>query len=90
MEIQFEKTDTYAGEANYSWVDRHALTVPDDAIPSDRALIRRAKAWAGWTGLRCRVENYGDAIAVRPSGCRAGTRQCTRCICQVLFISFNV
>ena len=79
MQIQFEKTDTFAGEANYSWVNRHSLTVPDEESPSDRALIRRAKAWAGWSGLRCKVENYGDQITVRPSG-----------ICQVLFISFGV
>ena len=79
MNIHYELTDTFGGEANYSWVKRHAEQAEDTCLPSDRTLIRRAKAWAGFTGLRCRVENYGDLIAIRPSG-----------ICQVLFITFDV
>lgn len=73
IEVSFELTDTFGGEANYSWVRRHTLTIPRNL--SDRALVRRAKAWAGWTGLRCKVSNYGDQIDIRPQG-----------ICNVLFI----
>lgn len=72
--IQFEYTDTFGGEANYSWVRRTELQLP--ANISDRALVRRAKAWAGLTGCRCTVSNYGDMIDIRPAGS-----------CTVLFVS---
>lgn len=72
--IQFEYTDAFGGEANYSWVEREELQLP--ASISDRALVRRAKAWAGLTGCRCTVSNYGDLIDIRPRGS-----------CTVLFVS---
>lgn len=72
--IQFEYTDTLGGDANYSWVNRETLELPADI--SDRALVRRAKAWAGLTGIRCRTENMGDLIALYPAG-----------HCTVLFVS---
>lgn len=72
-QFQFEATDTFGGEANYSWVRR--LDVAYSADISDRALVRRAKAWAGFTGHPCRVENMGDLIAIYPRG-----------VCQVIFV----
>lgn len=72
--FQFEYTDTFGGEANYSWVKREEVQLPSDI--SDRALVRRAKAWAGLTGCRCTVSNYGDMIDIRPAGS-----------CTVLFVS---
>ncbi|UOF82420.1 UNVERIFIED_CONTAM: hypothetical protein [Bacteriophage sp.] len=65
--IQFEHTDLYAGEANYSWVRRTSI---EDTNLSDKAIVRRAKAWAGLTGLRCKVENWGDMLRIdaSPSG----------------------
>jgi hypothetical protein len=72
--IDFEYTDTFGGDANYSWVHRESAELPADI--SDRALVRRAKAWAGLTGVRCRVKNYGDMIFIYPPG-----------MCTVLSIS---
>ena len=72
--VQFEYTDTFGGEANYSWCRRHEATFP--ANITDRALVRRAKAWAGLTGIPCRREDWGDTIALYPSGS-----------CTVLFVS---
>lgn len=74
MSIQFEHTDTFGGEANYCWVHR-AFT--RNANLSDRALVRKAKAWAGMTGHRCGVQRYGDMIEIRPRG-----------VCQVIFVSY--
>lgn len=74
MTIHVEKTDTFGGEANYSWVKRGKLPTLNPN-PSDLAVVRRAKAWAGWSGLRCRVAKFGDMIEVRPYG-----------LCQVMFI----
>jgi hypothetical protein len=75
MSIQFEHTDTFGGEANYCWVRRAYLTKADSV--SDRALVRRAKAWAGLTGIPARVDRFGDTIAIYPRG-----------ICHVLFVNY--
>ena len=66
MTYNLELTDTFCGEANYSWVKRDTLDMPDNA--SRRMIVRRAKAWAGMTGQRCEVYDSGDMIDVRPRG----------------------
>ena len=58
-----ELTDTFGGEANYSWVKRKTLIVPDTI--TDLALIRRAKSALGISGERTTTEDYGDTITVR-------------------------
>ena len=55
-----ELTDTFSGEANYSWVRRASFTAPRDA--SDTALVRMAKRAIGITGQRCTRSTYGDTI----------------------------
>ena len=65
-----EITDTYGWDANYSWVRRTEIR-----YHTERELIRAAKKFAGWTGIRCGKENYGETIILRPQG-----------ICQVMFI----
>lgn len=89
---QVEYTDTFGGEANYSWVQRHTVTVPElthygyDGTTgftranriAKRELMRRAKALVGLTGVRGVTENYGDQITFRPY------RMCT-----VLFVTFH-
>ena len=59
-----EHTDTFGGEANYCWVRRDSIT----GQLTDRQVIRKAKAFAGFTGLRCRVDNMGDMIQITPVG----------------------
>lgn len=74
MTYEIEVTDLYGGEPNYCWVKRKSL--PDDYTQGTlygtpayrRRLVMAAKAFAGWTGLRCKVDNYGDMIEIRPSG----------------------
>lgn len=72
---QLEHTDTFGGDANYCWVRREDLP---SAEYTDRQLVRRAKAFAGFTGLRCKVENYGDMIRITPSS-----------ICQTVFVTWS-
>ena len=72
--MNLELTDTFGGEANYSWVRRSSIPTPK----TDRGIVRAAKRWAGWTGFPCRVDNFGDTIAIYPRG-----------ICQVLFVTFE-
>jgi hypothetical protein len=65
--MNVEITDLFGGEANYSWVRRTQIPVPRDY--SDLTLVRRAKAWAGWNGLRSTTESAGgECITVRPHG----------------------
>lgn len=68
-----EHTDTFGGDANYSWVRRWHTS----RDLSDLALVRLAKRLCGLSGHRCRVDNMGDCIALYPRG-----------ICQVIFISW--
>lgn len=79
MKLNFELTDTFAGEANYSWVRRGQKTLPGYDAPTERGIVKAAKAWAGWTGIYCNKFNHSDGvIELRP-----------RHIAQVLFITFE-
>lgn len=74
MKLEIEYTDTFGGEANYSWVKRQEITVPDNT--SEREISRRAKLAIGLTGVKCRREEIGEMVALYPQGC-----------CTVLFIN---
>jgi hypothetical protein len=66
MKFRCEWTDTYGGEANYSWVRRGEFTAPANA--TRRMLLSRARRELGLDGLRLRVTgDYGDMIEARPS-----------------------
>lgn len=87
-----ELTDTFGGEANYSWVRRESVSMPElthygyDGGSNyakankvyQRELIKAAKAAVGLTGVRGRVENYGDSVTFRPYG-----------LLQVMFINWR-
>lgn len=74
--LRIEKTDTFGGQANYSWVERYEL----DGIENqtDLQLIRRVKKVIGWTGVRCNKTDFGDMIELRPVN-----------FCNVVFITFE-
>jgi hypothetical protein len=76
--LKVEVTDTFGGEANYSWVNRFEKWIIKDV--SDRECVRVAKALAGWTGHNCTTENFGgkSGFTLRP-----------RNLCQVMFINFD-
>jgi len=76
MKLNFEHTDTFGGESNYSWLRKESLIVNDNI--SDLAIVRKAKAWAGITGFKCKVEKLGEMIAIYPKG-----------LCHVIFITFE-
>ena len=63
-----EVTDTFGGQANYSWVERSKLRVPDGI--SYLALVRRIKSAAGYSGIRGQTYVSGDFVEIRfPSRC---------------------
>lgn len=66
MLFDLEVTDLFGGQANYSWVEREELLLPDGA--SDLAIVRAAKKAMGLSGVRCRREDLGELIALYPFG----------------------
>ena len=74
VKIQFVMTDTFAGEANYSWGRRGEIEVDENA--SETAIIRRVKSALGMSGIQCRKENLGEEIRLYPHG-----------MCRVIFIN---
>ncbi len=79
---EIEYTDTFAGEANYCWVRRAFVYMPEmtaygydggtnygKVLPVyNRELMRRAKAAMGLTGVRGKTYHYGDMSEFRPYG----------------------
>lgn len=77
MKLNIEVTDTFGGEANYSWVRRFTAELPDNA--TQRQIVRKAKHMADWcVGAKHQVNNYGDILEIRPYG-----------VCQVMFVTFD-
>ena len=77
MKFQVEYTDTFGGEANYSWVRRAEIELPESA--SNLAIMRKAKAAVGINGCKGRSYwNGNDSAEFRPYG-----------ICAVMFVQFD-
>jgi len=82
MKFNVELTDTFGGDANYCWVKRATVEMPElthygyDGATNyskankvfERELMRRAKAAVGMTGYRGRKSDYGETIEFRPYG----------------------
>ena len=87
-----EMTDTFSGEANYCWVKRETITMPELAHYGydgstnyrrankvfRRELIRKVKAALNLTGARCDVQWHGDDCEIRP-----------RCLNVVVFVNYK-
>ena len=57
-------TDTFGGEANYSWLRVAHFTAPEGA--SNTMLVRRAKKALNMSGWPTRTEDMGDTLVLRP------------------------
>lgn len=85
MPYAVEYTDTFGGEANYSWVRRACVEGPAELAATvkerrntQRLIMRRAKAAVGLAGARGRTSDFGDGYAFRPYGS-----------CTVLFVTWT-
>lgn len=67
----FEYTDTFSGQANYSWVERGQVEAE-----TELSAVRRVKAELGLTGVPCKRSDCGDMVELIPRGS-----------CTVVFIS---
>lgn len=77
MKISYEMTDTFGGEANYAWIRRGEVELPEGG--SDLMLVRRVKKALGLEGVRCRRVDFGHMIELRPVGS-----------CTVIFITWSI
>ena len=93
-QYEVEYTDTFGGEANYCWVKRATVSVPElphygytgstDGSYSKankaarREIMRKAKASVGLTGVRGARHDHGDMIEFRPYGS-----------CTVMFVTYK-
>jgi hypothetical protein len=91
--FEFEYTDTFCGEANYCWVKRGKVHVPEmvhygytgctDGSYSkankaqERAVVTLVKRELGLTGVPCRKDSQGDSMTLWPRGS-----------CTVVFINW--
>lgn len=86
-----EWTDTFGGQANYSWVKRRTIDDPQWCDFKDwdengrrepkayqRTMMRRAKAALGLSGLRGVTSTMGDGYEFRPYR-----------MCCVLFVTWS-
>ena len=75
IKYSVELTDTFGGDANYSWVRRCDFLAPSNA--SNALLMRRAKKLVGINGERGKTSSYGSMLLeFRPFGA-----------CVVMFIN---
>lgn len=75
MKAYIEYTDTFGGEANYSWREYYKF---DCTGMTDVQIMRKAKRLCNLTGVRGKVQHIGDTTEFRPY------RMCT-----VLFITIQ-
>lgn len=61
---EVEYTDTFGGEANYSWVKRAEFEMPDNA--TNNQITKKAKAAIGLTGVRCSTVELWDGFQITP------------------------
>lgn len=76
MKIDIEYTDTFSGEAKYSWVKRKTVEMPENA--TNRMILRRAKKEMQLSGMQGVTSISGDMISFKPY------RSCT-----ILFVTFG-
>lgn len=77
MAWKCEYTDTFGGEANYSWARRATIAAGAQG-ETQSSIMRRAKAALGITGMRGKTESYGDSYTFRPIG-----------MCTVAFVTWD-
>jgi hypothetical protein len=76
MKVIVTHTDTFGGEPNYGWVNRHEFTISRSAAQHN--ITRQAKALAGMTGVKADTFDYDTGLTIKPRGYH-----------QVIFVDFE-
>jgi hypothetical protein len=66
MKVVVTHTDTFGGEPNYGWVNRHEFII--DRSASQRNITRKVKALAGMTGVKADTFDYDTGLTIKPRG----------------------
>ena len=66
MKVVVTHTDTFGGEPNYGWVNRHEFVI--DRSASQRNITRKVKALAGMTGVKADTFDYDAGLTIKPRG----------------------
>lgn len=66
IKVNFEVTDLFSGEANYSWVKRSSIEFKEQ--PTSLQIVRALKKFAGLQNIKCKKDDFGDQIALYPVG----------------------
>lgn len=66
LKFTVEYTDTFGGEANYTWVKRTTMVVKH--YKGTQWVKRCAKDVVGLRGVKGKWEDYGDDLIFRPRG----------------------
>ena len=64
MKFKVEYTDTFSGEANYSWLRVASFDAPEEA--SNSMLVRRAKKALNMSAWPTRTIDTGDGLTLLP------------------------
>jgi len=76
MKVIVTHTDTFGGEPNYGWVNRHEFTISRSAAQHN--ITRQAKSLAGMTGVKADTFDYDSGLTIKPRGYH-----------QVIFVDFE-
>jgi hypothetical protein len=76
MKVVVTQTDTFGGEANYSWANRYEFVINQNT--SQRNITRKAKALVGMTGVKADTYDYDTGLTIKPRGYN-----------QVIFVDFE-
>ncbi len=66
MKYEITETDTFGGEANFSWVSRYEIELPSNA--TDLQIARAVKRATGWNGVSGKSYWLGDEYTFYPYG----------------------
>jgi hypothetical protein len=64
IKVNFEVTDTFGGETNYTWVKRGSVEF--EKQPTSRQMVLALKKFAGLTNVRCNTIDHGDVVEIHP------------------------
>jgi hypothetical protein len=76
MKVVVTQTDTFGGEANYSWANRYEFAIHKST--SQRNIVRKAKSLAGMTGVKSDTYDYDVGLTIKPRGYN-----------QIIFVDFE-
>lgn len=67
-DIQYAYTEVFAPGASRRWLKRGRIICKEGESVTNLAAVRRVKKELGLSGIRCKTDDYGEFIVIRPAG----------------------